>query len=97
MRLLPYIAALLLVGAAGCQTTFEPPDGGPGGGPGAGPALIGIGVSPVNPKVVLGEDIQFTATGFYANQTTVDITDTVEWATSDESVLTVSSALDGDR
>jgi hypothetical protein len=93
MRHLPLLAALALL-ASGCSTTFEPPDD--TGGPSAGPALIGIGVSPVNPKVVLGEEIQFTATGFYANQTTVDITDTVEWATSDAGVLDVSSSLDSE-
>jgi len=90
MRGLPLIAAALTL--VGCPT-WEPPDGGTGGG-NIGPALIGIGVSPVNPKVTLGEDIQFTATGFYANQTTVNITDTVEWASSNGDVLTVSGGLD---
>ena len=93
MRTASFIAAIVLLGGLGCQTTFEPV-GGNGGGGTVGPSLIGIGLSPVNPKVVLGEDIQFTATGFYSNQTTIDITDTVDWASSDSSVLTVTGALD---
>lgn len=88
--------ALALSGPA-CQKVWEDPNGGGGGGGGTlGPALVGIGLSPVNPKVTLGEEIQFTATGFYDNQTTVEITDTVEWASSDSAVLTVSGALDAE-
>lgn len=93
MRAPLLITAIALLCMVGCQTTFEPV-GGSGGGGAVGPSLIGIGLSPVNPKVVLGEDIQFTATGFYSNQTTIDITDTVDWDSSDSSVLTVTGALD---
>ncbi len=91
MRRTPLIAALVLA-VVGCQTTFEPPGG--GGTDPLQPTLIGIGVSPVNPKVTLGEEIQFTATGFYSDQTTVEITDTVTWESSDVGVLTVAAALD---
>lgn len=88
MRALPLLAALLVMG---CQTTFEPPDG---PGDDLGPSLIGIGLAPSNPKVTLGEELQLTATGFYSDQTTVEITDTVEWASSDDGVLTVGAGLD---
>ena len=88
MRALPLLAALLVTG---CQTTFEPPDG---PGDDLGPSLIGIGLAPSNPKVTLGEELQLTATGFYSDQTTVEITDTVEWASSDDGVLTIGAGLD---
>ncbi|MCO4771338.1 MAG: Ig-like domain-containing protein [Deltaproteobacteria bacterium] len=91
-HLLPITIAALL--ATGCVNTWEPPGGTGGGNGGLAPTLIGIGLSPVNPKVTLGEEIQFTATGFYSNQTTVEITDTVEWATSDSGVLQIAGGLD---
>ena len=93
MRHLPFILLAALL-TTGCVRTWEPPGGGGGGGGGLAPSLIGIGLSPVNPKVTLGEEIQFTATGFYSNQTTVEITDTVEWATSDGTVLDITGGLD---
>ncbi len=93
--LIPLLALVLVLSGPACQTVWEPPGGGGGGGgPTIGPSLVGIGLSPVNPKVTLGEQIKFTATGFYDNQTTVEITDTVEWASSETSVLTVSGDLD---
>ena len=95
--LLPLIALALALSGPACQTVWEPPGGGTGGGgPTIGPSLVGIGLSPVNPKVTLGEQIKFTATGFYDNQTTVEITDTVEWASSEPGVLAVSSDLDSE-
>jgi len=57
-------------------------------------SLIGIGVSPSNPTVSLGESIQFSAVGYYSDQSTRDITDVVEWESSDSGVVTVSSSLD---
>ena len=95
--LLPLLTLAVALSAPACKTVWEDPGGGAGGGgPVIGPSLVGIGLSPVNPKVTLGEDIQFTATGFYDNQTTVEITDTVEWASSELSVLTVTGALDAE-
>ncbi len=57
-------------------------------------SLIGIGVSPSNPTVSLGEAIQFAAVGYYSDQSTRDITDVVEWQSSDIDVVSVSSSLD---
>jgi len=59
-------------------------------------SLIGIGVGPQHPTVTLGESLQFTATGFYNDQTTRDITDTVEWYSDNPSVLEVSNSLDSE-
>jgi len=94
---LPLFALLLLTLPLGssCSGGYDP--GGPGG-PGSPlpSSLIGIGVGPQNPTVTLGEPLQFNATGFYDNQTTLDITDTVEWFSSDPSVLQVSNSLDNE-
>jgi len=57
-------------------------------------SIIGIGVTPSNPTVSLGEGVQFVATGYYSDQSTREITDVVAWESSDPSVISVSSALD---
>ena len=83
-----FLAAL--VGCGGGWGTGDDDDTGPG----LGAALVGIGVSPINPTVTLGEPIQFVATGFYDDQTTRTITDAVDWYSSSSSVIEVSSGLD---
>ncbi len=55
---------------------------------------MGIGVTPHQPTVTLGEQIQFVAIGYYEDQTTRDITDVVTWESGLHSVITVSSSLD---
>jgi hypothetical protein len=93
-RILRTLTPLALwLAASACSGGWDPP---PGPGPDGGlPAnLVGIGVSPNDPKVTLGEELQFTATGYYSDQTTRDITDTVDWATSDSAVVEVSSSID---
>jgi len=57
-------------------------------------SLIGIGVTPSNPTVSLGETVQFTAVGYYSDQSTRDITDVVVWQSSDPGIVAVSSSLD---
>ncbi|MBJ93609.1 MAG: hypothetical protein CMP23_03955 [Rickettsiales bacterium] len=57
-------------------------------------SLIGIGVTPGNPTVSLGESVQFAAVGYYSDQSTRDLTDVVSWESSDNSVIMVSSSLD---
>lgn len=59
-------------------------------------SLVGIGVSPIDPTVTLGEPIQFLATGFYDDQTTRTLTDSVDWHTTNASVMSVSSSLDSE-
>ncbi len=84
------LAALMACG--GGWTTADDDDTGPD----FGAALVGIGVSPINPTVTLGEPIQFVATGFYDDQTTRNITDTVDWYSTETSVIDVSSGLDSE-
>ncbi len=85
---------LLALGLAafGCSDGWDPPQV---GGTGTLPAvLVGIGVTPHDPKVTLGEELQFIATGYYDDQTTRDVTDTVDWYTTDAGVIDVGNGLD---
>ena len=95
MIALPTIRWTLLalgLAAFGCSGGWDPPQV---GGDGTLPAvLVGIGVTPHDPKVTLGEELQFVATGYYDDQTTRDVTDTVDWYTTDAGVIDVSSSLD---
>jgi hypothetical protein len=91
--ILPTMALLTITSAApSCSRTWDDP--GPDGGTVLPPALIGIGVTPMNPKVTLGEELQLVATGFYNDQRTVQITDSVTWSSSDPTVLAVEGGLD---
>ncbi len=83
-----------LVCLLGCGAGWDDDD--TDGGPPEVAALVGIGVSPMDPTVTLGEDIQFLATGFYDDQSTRDITDTVDWLSSDPTIIEVSSSLDNE-
>ena len=57
-------------------------------------SLVGIGVTPSDPTVSLGEPIQFAAVGYYSDRSTRDITDVVVWQSSDLAAIAVSSSLD---
>ena len=54
--------------------------------------LTSIAVTPVNPTVQVGATQQFTATGTYSNGGTQNITGSVAWASSNTSVVTITSA-----
>ncbi len=53
--------------------------------------LTTITVTPANPAILQGQNVQFTATGTYADMTTSNITSTVTWGTTNPSVATVNS------
>jgi hypothetical protein len=55
-------------------------------------ALVSITVTPANPSIVLGTTEQFTAIGIYSDCSTKDITASVTWSSSAESVATISNA-----
>jgi uncharacterized protein YjdB len=55
-------------------------------------ALNSIVITPANPSLPAGVAQQFTATGYYNDQTTHDITTQVTWSSSDTSVATVNSS-----
>ncbi len=53
--------------------------------------LTTITVTPASPTILQGQNVQFTATGTFADMTTSDITSTVTWGTTNPSVATVNS------
>ena len=93
MNLILMASLVLVPAASSCSGGWGP--GGGGGGGGALPAsLIGIGVGPQDPTVTLGQEVQFTATGFYDDQSTRNITDSVDWLSSNSKALAISNSLD---
>jgi uncharacterized protein YjlB len=56
------------------------------------PTLSSIAVTPASPaNLAVGSTQQFTATGTYSDGSSADITSQVTWASSDESIATISS------
>jgi len=55
-------------------------------------ALVSITVNPTNPSIAPGATGQFSATGIYSNNTTSNITTSVTWSSSVNSVATISNA-----
>ena len=51
--------------------------------------LVSITITPANPVLLLGTLQQFTATGTFSDQSTQDITGSVTWASSNDSVASV--------
>jgi urocanate hydratase len=54
--------------------------------------LVSIAVTPANPTIADGLNQQFTATGTYTDNSTQNITAQATWASSDNSIATVSNA-----
>jgi hypothetical protein len=54
--------------------------------------LLGIGLSPSNPIMVVNETIAFEAKAFYADYTNEVITGEVDWVSTDERVATVDGS-----
>ena len=53
--------------------------------------LLSIAVTPPAPTVIAGQPQQFTATGTYTDLTTLDLTATAMWASSNQGVATVAN------
>jgi hypothetical protein len=78
-------------GAASIQASF----GGLSGSIGvtiSGAALATIQVTPFNPIVPVGTPLQFQATGLFSDGTSIDLTATVTWVSSNPTVMPVSDA-----
>jgi hypothetical protein len=58
--------------------------------------LLSIAVIPTNPNIGVGATQQFTATGTYSNNTTQDLTTTVNWTSSAPAVASISNATGSD-
>ena len=54
------------------------------------PALTSIAITPANPSIAKGTTQQFHATGTYSDGSTVDLTSSVAWASSNAGVASVS-------
>ena len=54
--------------------------------------LMSIAVTPANPSVLAGLTQQFTATGSYQNNSTVDLSNQVTWASSSPAIAGVSTS-----
>ncbi len=55
-------------------------------------ALASIAITPAAPSTALGYSQQFTATGTFSDNSTQNITSTVTWSSSNESIALVSNA-----
>ncbi|MEI9936556.1 MAG: Ig-like domain-containing protein [Pseudomonadota bacterium] len=58
----------------------------------AAASLVSIDVTPATPSMPKGLTKQFTATGSYSDDTVLDLTSQVTWASSDDSMATISNA-----
>ncbi|THD02544.1 hypothetical protein B1810_14235 [Panacagrimonas perspica] len=54
--------------------------------------ITAIGVTPANPSIALGLEQPFTAIATFSDSSTLNVTDRVTWASSDEAVATISNA-----
>jgi len=54
------------------------------------PSLVSIEVTPADPVIALGTEIQLKATGIYSDNSKKDLTSSVEWRSSDDAVADVA-------
>jgi hypothetical protein len=55
-------------------------------------ALLSIAIAPANPAILKGAKQQFTATGFYSDGTTRDLTSTLKWTSTATKVAPITSS-----
>ena len=55
------------------------------------PALVSIAVGPIGPSIANGDTQQFTAIGTYADTSTLDLSASVTWGSSNSSVATIAA------
>lgn len=84
MLFLSLLLAGLVAAIGGCQ-------GASGGSGGNAPELVAIEVTPANSSIAINTVQQFAATGIYSDNSTKDLTSTVEWSSSDPAVAVVGS------
>jgi Bacterial Ig-like domain (group 2) len=56
------------------------------------PTLVSIAVTPANSSVPVGQTQQFTAAGTFSDNSNLDLTNSVTWAPSNPTAVTISSA-----
>jgi uncharacterized protein YjdB len=89
-------AAGLATGVAGGSSTIQAASGSVSGSTtltvnASAPTLSSIAVTPANPSIQDGTTQQFTATGTYSDNSTKNITTTVNWTSSSTSIATISN------
>ncbi len=57
-----------------------------------GPVLVSITITPVTPSLTIGTQVQFTATGYYSDGSTQNLTVTANWSSSAPGVATINPA-----
>lgn len=57
------------------------------------PALVAIEITPSDTTISVGDTIQMTATGFYSDGTTSDITNLCEWNSLDDLIASVDNGM----
>jgi len=58
--------------------------------------LVEITLSPDDAIISVGQDVQFTATGHYSDESTEDITSSASWLSSDTGIVTIQDHGDSD-
>jgi uncharacterized protein YjdB len=86
----------LATGVAGGSSTIQATSGSVSGSTilmvnAAAPTLSSVAVTPANPSIQNGTTQQFTATGTYSDNSTKNITSTVNWTSSSTSIATISN------
>ena len=56
------------------------------------PLLVSIAVTPTDPKIAFGMTLQFSAAGTYSDNSTGDITASVNWSSSNTAIADINSA-----
>jgi hypothetical protein len=84
---------LVSCGETGGGDSVGDGDGGDKGEDDAAVELTSITVTPANPSIALLGTQQFTATGYYSDGTTEDLTTEVIWSSDDISIATTSNTL----
>jgi hypothetical protein len=84
---IPAVLPLLALSAACTPAPSETDDPNAARG-----ALLGVGLTPNNPSMAVGESMQFRAEAFYEDTSTEVVTDTVQWIVTDERVASVDAS-----
>lgn len=92
MRFTPALQTLLFALIGGCDLWVAGVDDKVGtGDSGLAPLgdVVGLGIAPNDPFVALGDTVSFTASAWYGNGASEDVTDVVTWSVSDPRVATI--------
>ncbi len=84
-------ATALAVGEAGVTATFGDVESAPATLTVEAAELIALVVTPAEPRVVVGDTLQLTATGTFSDDRAADLTTMAQWESLDTQVATVSN------